>query len=81
MNDYSAAATLAAMVAQLGAQVLLAMDDQDDRQALALLEHRTEQQLVLGIMDREDGMAAVVIELDGVRKLAEALTAWLDEQP
>jgi hypothetical protein len=75
---YSAGATLAAIVAQLGAHLLLSMDDEDDRQALALLEHATAPQLVLGMLDDDGGAAAVVIEREGVAKLRDALTGWLD---
>jgi hypothetical protein len=76
--QYSANATLAAVVQQLGAHLLLSMDDEEDRQALALLEHATAPELVLGVIDREGGVAAVVIEREGIAKLRDALTGWLD---
>jgi hypothetical protein len=77
--QFSASATLAAVVAQLGAHLLLAMDDEEDRQALALLEHASEPQLVLGVLDRENSVAVLVIEREGVVKLRDALTGWLDQ--
>lgn len=78
---FSAGATLAAVVRQLGGQVLLTLEDIDDVQALVLLEHETEPELVLGAMDRESGIAAVLIEREGVQKLRDALTGWLEAQP
>jgi hypothetical protein len=78
-GQFSASARLAAVVVQLGAHLLLAMDDEEDRQALALLDHVTEPQLVLGVLDRENSVAVLVIEREGVVKLRDALTGWLDQ--
>jgi hypothetical protein len=48
----------------------------DDRQALVLVEHDTESQLVLGVIDAHGGMAALVLTDDAVRSLADALNDW-----
>jgi hypothetical protein len=67
------------MAGQFSASARLAMDDEEDRQALALLDHVTEPQLVLGVLDRENSVAVLVIEREGVVKLRDALTGWLDQ--
>jgi hypothetical protein len=70
---------LFALQAQLGGRMRLvaSLEDPTGLQAVALAEHPTRPELMLLCSDRDQDTTVVMLTMDGVRQLIDALTAWL----